>query len=116
VDAALVGAWCTGLAGIIAAIGVVVKIVLTRPRVPVAEEVLLRLAELEDVVLRWASWAHDVRVHAAAQGWDLPEVDPQLIPGRQTAPVPGRRRTDTMDIPVPPRTRMSADLEDERRG
>lgn len=110
------GAWCTGLAGIIAAIGVVVKIVLTRPRVPVAEEVLLRLAELEDVVLRWASWAHDVRVVAVAQGWELPEVDPQLVPGRQPGPVPGRRRTDSLNVPVPPRTRLDLDLESGRRG
>lgn len=107
-DAALVGAWCTGIAGIIAAIGAVVKIVLSRPRVPVAEEVLLRLAELEDVVLRWASWGHDVQVFAATQGWDLPSIDPELIPHRASGPVPGRRRTDRLDIPVPPRT---SDLE-----
>ncbi len=98
------GALCTGIAGIIAAIGVVVKIVLTRPRVPVAEEMLLQLAELRDVVLRWASWAHDVQVVAHSQGWDLPEVDPDLVPGRRDAPVPGRRRTDRLDLPVPPRT------------
>ena len=103
-DAALVGAWCTGIAGIIAAMGVVVKIVLSRPRLPVAEEVLLRLAELEDVVLRWASWAHGVRVVARAQGWDLPDVDPQLVRPVRDEPAPGRRRTDRLDLPVPPRT------------
>ena len=43
-DAALVTAWCTGVAGVIAAIGVVLKIVLTRPRIPVAEEVLAHLS------------------------------------------------------------------------
>ena len=107
-DAALVGAWCTGVAGIIAAFGVVMKIWTTRPRVPVAEEVLMRLAELEDVVLRWASWAHDVRVVAVAAGWDLPAVDPELIPGRRdgrTNEAPERRRTDRLDLPIPPRTR-----------
>jgi len=103
-DAALVGAWCTGLAGILAAAGVVLKIWTTRPRVPVAEEVLLRLAELEDVVLRWASWAHDARVSAAAHGWDLPDVDSELLPHRAAGPIPGRRRTDRLDMPVPPRT------------
>ena len=115
-DAALVGAWCTGIAGIIAAVGVVVKIVLTRPRVPVAEEVLLRLAELEDVVLRWAGWGHDVRVSAAAQGWDLPEVPEDLVPTRAHGPVPGRRRTDRLDLPVPPRTLEGELASDDRRG
>ncbi len=98
------GAWCTGLSGVIVATGAVLRIVLTRPRVPVAEEVLLRLAELEDVVLRWATWAHGARVAAAAQGFDLPEVDPELVPGPRDAPAPGRRRTDHLDLPVPPRT------------
>jgi len=111
-----VGAWCTGLAGIIAAAGVVLKIWTTRPRVPVAEEVLLRLAELEDVVLRWASWAHDARVMAAAQGWDLPAVDPDLVPVRADRPVPGRRRTDRLDLPVPPRTVPMEEVASDRRG
>lgn len=115
-DAALVGAWCTGIAGIIGAVGVVLKIVLTRPRLPVAEEVLLRMAELEDVVLRWASWAHDARVAAAAQGFDLPDVDGDLVPARAHGPVPGRRRTDRLELPVPPRTRDGELASDDRRG
>lgn len=99
-DAALVTAWCTGVAGIIAATGVVLKIVLTRPRIPVAEEVLERLAELEEGLLAWATWAHGARMAAAAAGITLPTtpLDPaerrnphQLLPRLadfDTSPIP----------------------------
>lgn len=83
-DAGLVGAWCTGLAGIIAAVGVVLKIVLTRPRIPVAEEVLERLAELEEALLGWATWAHSVRMVTAAAGVHLPA--PPMDPAEKRSP------------------------------
>lgn len=96
-DPALVGAWCTGLAGIIGATGVVLKIVLTRPRIPVAEEVLERLAEVEEALLGWATWAHTVRMTAAAAGMELPA--PPLDPAEYRTPhqLPPRlgERTDT---------------------
>lgn len=83
-DAALVTAWCTGVAGVIAATGVVLKIVLTRPRIPVAEEVLERLAELEEALLSWATWAHGARMAAAAAGIPLPA--PPLDPAEHRNP------------------------------
>lgn len=97
-DPALVGAWCTGVAGVIAAVGVVLKIVLTRPRLPVAEEVLERLAELEEQLLRYATWAHNVRMVAAASGIELPTVPLDLAERRtpsRMAPRLADRTTDT---------------------
>lgn len=105
-DAALVTAWCAGIAGIISALGVVVKIVTTRPRLPVAEEVLLRLAELEDVVLATAAYVHTERVRAAAHGYVMGEPPERLLTllGDPDAPPGQRRRTDALQLPVPPRT------------
>lgn len=100
-NAALVTAWCTGTAGVIAAIGVVLKIVLTRPRLPVAEEVLERLAELEEGLLAWATWAHGARMAAAAAGIVLP--DPPLDPAERRTPsrLPGRLAgPDTNPLPA----------------
>lgn len=83
-DAGLIGAWCSGVAGIIGSVGIVLKIVLTRPRIPVAEEVLERLAEVEEALLNWATWAHAARMAAAAAGITLPS--PPLDPGEQRTP------------------------------
>lgn len=99
-DAGLVGAWCTGLAGIIAAVGVVLKIVLTRPRIPVAEEVLERLAEVEESLLAWATWAHLARMAAAAAGVQLPPTPLDTAENRDPHALPPRlgeraERTDT---------------------
>jgi hypothetical protein len=106
VDAALVGAWCTGISGIIGSIALLVKIVTTRPRLPVAEEVLLRLGELEDVVLLTAGWLHTERTRAAAAGYKLgdPPARLLLLLGDPDAPPGQRRRTDRGPlVPVPPR-------------
>lgn len=92
--AAQITAWCTGIAAVIAAIGAVLKIVLTRPRLPVAEEVLERLAEVEEALLSWATWAHQARMVAAAAGIELPPVPldlgekrtPPGLPARLTGP------------------------------
>lgn len=103
VDAALVGAWCTGISGIIGAVAILVKIITTRPRLPVAEEVLLRVDELEDMVLAAASYIHDERVAAAASGYLMGEPPDRLLAmlGSRDAPPGQRRRTDR--ITVPPR-------------
>lgn len=105
-DAALVTSWCTGIAAVLGAIGVVLKIILTRPRIPVAEEVLERLAELEEGLLAWAAWAHGARMAAAAAGITLPATP--LDPAERRTPhgLPPRlmerqeRHTDTGPIPV----------------
>jgi hypothetical protein len=83
-DAGTIAAVFTGVAGVITAISVVVKIVVTRPRMPVAEEILERQAELEAEQLRLAAWAHDVAIIAAAAGIELPEPPASLrILGRR---------------------------------
>lgn len=107
-DAALVTAWCTGIGGIIGAITLLVKVITTRPQLPVAEEILLRVGELEDVVLLAASYVHTARVAAAAQGFDLPDPPDRLLMllGDPDAPPGQRRRTDrvpVLPVPVPPR-------------
>lgn len=91
------GAWLTGLAGVIGAVGVVLKIVLTRPRIPVAEEVLERLREVEEALLGWATWAHTVRMVAAAAGIHLPStpLDPAEQRQPHALPPPLGERTDT---------------------
>lgn len=96
-DAGLVGAWCTGVAGIIGAVGVVLKIVISRPRIPVAEEVLERLADLEETLLAWATWAHAARMAAAAAGFDLPPPPLDLAEKRHPHRLVTRlgERTDT---------------------
>lgn len=104
-DAALVTAWCTGVGGIIGAITLLVKVVTTRPRLPVAEEILLRVSELEDVVLQTAAYLHRQRVRAAAHGYVMEEPPAGLLAllGDPDAPPGMRRRTDRLDMPVPPR-------------
>lgn len=103
-EAALVTAWCTGIGGIIGAITLLVKVITTRPRLPVAEEILLRVGELEDVILQAAAYVHRQRVRAAAQGYVLEEPPAQLLAllGDPDAPPGMRRRTDRLDLPVPP--------------
>jgi len=78
-DAAVVGAWFTGLATLVAAVGVVLKIVLTRPARPVAEEVMDQLHELQDTVLGLFGWAHQVHAAAALQGFDVPPIPAHLV-------------------------------------
>lgn len=101
-DAGLIGAVCTGLAGVIASVGVVVKIVLTRPRIPVAEEVLERLAEVEEGMLRWATWAHTARMICAAAGIELPPPPLDLAEQRHPHRLAPRLtdRTDTGPLPA----------------
>lgn len=96
-DPAVITAWCTGIAAILAAIGAVLKIVLTRPRIPVAEEVLERLAEVEEALLRWGTWAHSARLAAAAAGITLPDPPLDLAERRTPHALPPRLgdRTDT---------------------
>ena len=72
-DAAQIGAIFTGIAGIIIAIGGVVKIVTTRPRIPVAEEVFEQLDELRDDLLACARWMHRAVAQAATAGIELEE-------------------------------------------
>lgn len=104
--AAEITAWCTGIAAIIAALAGLAKILTTRPRIPVAEEVLLRIGELEDVVLLAASYIHTVRVQAAAHGHVIADPPERLLLllGDPDAPPGHRRRTDRLEMPVPPRT------------
>jgi hypothetical protein len=73
VDAATVTAGLTGFAAVIAAIGAVIKIVVSRPRLPVAEELLEQIDELRVDVLELARWAHRAIAQAAAQGVELEE-------------------------------------------
>jgi len=100
VDAGLIGAWGTAVAGVIGSVGIVLKIVLTRPRIPVAEEVLERLAEVEEALLAWATWAHLARMAAAAAGVTLPATPLDTAERREPHALPTRlaervRRTDT---------------------
>lgn len=89
-DAAVVTAWCMGIAGIIAAIGGVLKIVLSRPRLPVAEEVLARLKDVEDELLAWGAWGHQVMMAAATAGWDVPPIPTRLTKRKQPPPPPAQ--------------------------
>jgi hypothetical protein len=77
-DAATITAIGTAVAAVIGALGVVVKIVVTRPKMPVAEEILTRQAELEAEQLKLAAWAHEVAIIAAAAGIELPEPPASL--------------------------------------
>jgi hypothetical protein len=79
-DAAQIGAIFTGVAGVIIAIGGVVKVVTTRPRLPVAEELLEQLDELRDDVLALARWAHRAVAQAAAGGVEL-DPPPEVLKG-----------------------------------
>jgi hypothetical protein len=128
-DPALVGAIFTGVAGVIGAIGVVVKIVLTRPRLPVAEEILEQLDEVRTEMLVLAAWAHDAMVAAAAAGIELPEPPDSLrVLGRRS----GERRNGdhgwrssvrvqtgdqpvARDVTAPMRPGMGPDTNPERR-
>lgn len=90
-DAAEVTAWCTGIAAIIAATGAVLKIVVSRPRLPVAEELLEQIDELRADVLALARWAHNAQATAAAEGVDLPDP-PDVL--RSSGEREGERRHD----------------------
>jgi hypothetical protein len=72
-DPATLTAGLTGFAAVIAAIGAVVKIVVSRPRMPVAEELLEQIDELRGDVLALARWAHRAVAAAAAEGVTLDE-------------------------------------------
>lgn len=73
-DPAVISAWLVGLAGLVGAAAGLVKVVVSRPRLPVAEEVMERLHELEDVVLQMSRWIANTRAAAAMQGFDLPAL------------------------------------------
>lgn len=90
-DAGAIGAWCSGIAGIIAAIGVLVKIVVSRPRMPVAEELLEQIDELRDDVLSLARWAHRAVARAAAGGVEL-DPPPEVL--RSVGERAGERKSD----------------------
>lgn len=90
-DAAQITALFTGAAAIIAATGAVIKIVITRPRLPVAEELLEQLDELRADVLALARWAHNAQATAAAEGVDLP-APPEVL--RSSGEREGERRHD----------------------
>lgn len=109
-DAALVTAWCTGIGGIIGAITLLVRVIRYSPRLPVAEEVLLRVGELEEVVLLTASYVHTERTRAAAHGYTMAEPPDRLLAilGDSRAPQ-GRRLTPSPLVAVPPRRPVSAD-------
>lgn len=79
-DPASVGAWFTGIGGVIVAITALVKVVTTRPRLPVAEELLEQIDELRDDVLALARWAHRQITRAAAQGVELDPL-PEVLRG-----------------------------------
>lgn len=90
-DAAQITALCTGVAAIIAATGAVLKIVFSRPRLPVAEELLEQLDELRADVLALARWAHNAQATAAAEGVELPDP-PDVL--RSSGEREGERRHD----------------------
>lgn len=79
-DAATITAVFTGCAAVIGAIGVVVRIVVTRPRLPVAEELLEQIDELRGDLLAVVRWAHRAVVTAASQGVEL-EPPPDVMRG-----------------------------------
>lgn len=72
-DSATIGAVFSGVAGVIIAIGAVIKIVVGRPRLPVAEEILEQLDEMRDDLLNVARWAHRAVAQAALEGITLEE-------------------------------------------
>jgi hypothetical protein len=63
----------TAVAAILGGLAAVVKIVLSRPKMPVAEEILEQLADVQGELLKLAAWAHDAQMVAAAAGLELPE-------------------------------------------
>ncbi len=84
----------TAIAAVLGGLAAVVKIVLSRPRLPVAEELLEQLDEMRDDLLALARWAHRARAQAAAEGLDL-EEPPEILKsaGRRD----GERRHDASD-------------------
>jgi hypothetical protein len=77
-DAATITAIGSAIAAVIGAVAIVVKIVVTRPRMPVAEELFEQIDELRRELLELAGWAHDARVLAAANGLELPPA-PDIV-------------------------------------
>jgi hypothetical protein len=63
----------TALAAFLGGVAAVIKIVVSRPQMPVAEELLTQLDEMRDDLLALAKWAHRARAQAAAAGVDLEE-------------------------------------------
>ena len=100
-DPSVITAWCMGVAAVIGAVAGVLKIVLTRPRLPVAEEVMERLTDLEEQLLGYAAWAHGARMAAAAAGIDLPPLPLDLAEHRTPHQLPPRLAgPDTNPIPA----------------
>jgi hypothetical protein len=81
----------TAIAAVLGGLAAVVKIVLSRPRLPVAEELLEQLDEMRDDLLALAKWAHRARAQAAAEGLDL-EEPPDVL--RSAGRRDGERRHD----------------------
>lgn len=84
------------VAGIITATGgviaLLIKVLSLAPKRRRAEDVTDRLGALEnglaraeDRLLGWAAWAHDARVRAAAQGFQLPTIPSRLLGGDDPA-------------------------------
>lgn len=73
VDAATITAVGTAIGVVLAGIAALMKIVVGRPRMPVAEELLEQIDELRDDVLALARWAHRAQAQAAAAGVTLEE-------------------------------------------
>lgn len=90
-DAATITAVGTAAAAVGGIIVAVLKVVFTRPRMPVAEELLTQLDEMRDDLLALAKWAHRARAQAAAAGLDL-EDPPDIL--RSAGRRDGERRHD----------------------
>lgn len=84
------------VAGIITATGgviaLLIKVLSLAPKRRRAEDVTNRLGTLErrlataeDRLLGWAAWAHDARVRATAQGFQLPTIPGRLLGGEDPA-------------------------------
>lgn len=89
VDATTITATGGALGAILAGVAAVVKIVYSRPRLPVAEELLEQMDELRDDVLALARWAHRAQAQAAAAGVTL-EEPPEVL--RSSGHRDGERR------------------------
>lgn len=80
VDATTVGAAFTGATALLGAVAALLKVWFSRPRLPVAEELLEQLDELRGDVLALSRWAHRARAQAAAAGIEL-EEPPEVLRG-----------------------------------
>lgn len=125
IDAATVTAFGTAAGAVLAGTAALVKIVLGRPRLPVAEELLEQIDELRVDVLNLARWAHRAITQAAAQGVDL-EEPPEVL--RSSGERHGERRSSpeatgwrssvraqTGEQPVTPATATGPSTQPNRR-